>query len=853
MNITEAFKKVSSSKDGISSSQASERLQKYGSNEIKKTRKISPLVIFISQFASPLIIILIAAAVVSFAIEMLPGSGSSFIDSMLIMVIVLAVGISGFFQDWKAERAIEALRKISTPTAVVIREGKEVRIPSTTIVPGDIVVLEAGNVVPADGKIISSFGFSVDESILTGESKTIRKSGGAVLRMNTSVITGRVMMLVFATGMETEVGRLAGKMQEIEDTKTPFQEELSDFSKKIFWMVLGIAAIIMTVGYFRYGPYTAFLTSVSLAVAAIPEGLPAVVTLALAIGAKGMVSRNALVRRLPVVESVGSVNVICTDKTGTLTRNKMTVTKVFFDDVVREAGTIKTHGMEMLMNCGVLCNDAKITAGAKGERTVTGDQTEVAIVEFALSKNFPAADTRSRYRRVAEVPFSSKRKMMSVTCKSGTKKYIFSKGAPEVLLRHCTKVYTGGKVRKLDQKMREKILKQNVEFASNALRVLAFAYREMPAAATERNTEKDLIFLGMEGMLDPPRSEVKEAIKDCRTAGIRVIMITGDNAETAKAIAVEIGLQSKGAISGGDLAGMKDDEIRKRLEGGVNIFARTDPFDKLRILHILQKENRVLMTGDGVNDSLALKKADVGIAMGERGTEVAKEASDIILLDDNFATIRNTVKEGRRIFDNIRKFVNYLLSCNFAEVFVIFMGTMFLSMKEPILLPAQILWINLLTDGLPAIALGMDPPLPDIMKKKPRGKNEGILDRRTLYGVVTMGINMGLLLLAVFFLILPMGIERAQTALFTGFVLYEFLRIAFIRHQEDLNFFDNKTLVLALSVSIILQLLVVYGPVNTYFSLIPLGIYEWTVLLGVGAAGWLSSMGISRLLSRTEK
>ncbi len=856
IKLSVAYKRLASGKAGVSEEEAAKRLRRHGRNEISRTKKISPVRIFLSQFTSPLIIILIAAAMVLSGLSFLPGSESNLVDTALILIIVLAAGISGFFQDWKAERAIEALRSMSTPNARVIRNGKEKEIPATDIVPGDVVLMEGGDIVPADGKIIQAFDMMLDESILTGESRAIRKGGSGAAFMNTSLISGRAKMLVFETGMHTEVGKLAEKMQEIEETKTPFQLELADFSKRIFWLVICIAAAIFLLGYFKYGLYTAFLTAVSLAVAAIPEGLPAVVTLALTFGAKFMVRSKALIRKLPVVESIGSVNVICTDKTGTLTKNRMSVTKVLFDEVVydrREMNKQDAHRMELLMLCGALCNNSSVVLDEHGKRKIIGDQTEVAITEFSERFGFGKNELNEMYRRVNEISFTSKRKRMSVVCKHRNKRYVFSKGAPEVLLERCTKMFREGKVQRMDKKTREKILKQDNEFAAHALRVLAFAYKESRTEIVEKNIERDLVFIGLAGMLDPPREEAKDALRECKTAGIRVIMITGDNMETAKAIANEVGLRSKGTVSGNELAGMSDETLQERIEEGTNIFARTSPFDKLRILKVLQHDNRVAMTGDGVNDALALKKADVGIAMGERGTEVAKEASDIILVDDNFATIKNAVKEGRRIFDNIRKFVNYLLTCNFAEVFVIFMGTLLLALDEPILLPVHILWINLLTDGLPALALGIDPPAPDIMERKPRKRGEGILDKRTLYSIVSIGLVKSAFLLLVFFLNIYLVIGDARTALFMGFVLYEFLRIGVIRHQEKLGFFANRMLVLALIASLALQLMVVYTPLNIYFGIVPLNVSQWAVLLLFAVIGWFSAISISKTINTRIK
>jgi P-type Ca2+ transporter type 2C len=851
--LPEAFNRLESGASGLSAAEAAKRLSKYGSNEIKQSKKASPFKMLLSQFTSPLILLLIVAAAVSMGMSFLPGSDSHTIDTVLILLIVFAAGFAGFFQDWKAERSIEALRKMSTPTARVRRNGTEQEIPATGIVPGDVVLIEEGDIVPADGKIIKAFDLMIDESMLTGESEAVRKDASALAFMNTAVNSGRAEILVFATGMQTEVGKIAEKMQELGETRTPFQKELSAFGKKIFWMVIAVAAIMAFVGYFKYGIYNASLTAVSLAVAAIPEGLPAVVTLARALGAKSMVRRNALIRKLPVVESIGDIDIICTDKTGTLTKNRMTVTKAFSSGTVFGAegmGQAEAKSMETMLLCGALCNNTRTSSGPDGKKRMTGDQTEVAIAEFSSKHGHSKDALGEKFTRTDEVSFTSKRKMMSVLCSGRGRHYVFSKGAPEVLLHHCTQILVNGRPQKLDGKAKEAILRQNSEFAGEALRVLALAYKESSRNISHGDMEKDLVFLGLLGMLDPPRDGVKAAIGDCGTAGIRVIMITGDNPETAKAIARQIGLESIGAVTGAELESMKDGELSKKLAEGMNIFARTTPFDKLRILSLLEKKGRIAMTGDGVNDTLALKKADVGVAMGLKGTEVAKEASDIILLDDNFETIRNAVMEGRRIFDNIRKFVNYLLSCNLAEVLVMFIGTLLLTLNEPILLPVHLLWINLLTDGPPALALGLDPASPGIMKRKPRNAKNGILDRNTLGNIIAMGVNMAVLLFLVFFLLLPSGIEVARTALFTGFVLYEFLRVIIIRYQEELTIFDNKLLLLALAASLVLQMIVIYTPLNVLFGVVPLGLWEWTILLSLGAVGFFTSIGLSKIIAR---
>jgi len=840
---------------GLTQKEAERRLRVYGANEIRHTKKINPWKIFLSQFTSPLILILIFAAIASIVIGFLPGGESSLADSAMILLIVFAAGICGFLQEYKAEKAIEALRRMATPKAKVIRDGKEMEIPARYVVPGDVIVIESGDVVPADAEIKEAFDLEVDESILTGESRAVRKRVSDKVFMNTCVTGGSAKAVVISTGMKTEIGRIAGKLQEIEEEKTAFQVELSKLSKKLSLLVLILTVIITLVGVFKYGWYQSLLTAIALAVAAVPEGLPAVVVLALALGANTMAKKRALIRKLSIVESVGAVDIICTDKTGTLTKNEMTVTKLFFDD--REFDVTKsrpTRGKagELLLLCGVLCNNSTVSYDEKGNKKYLGDQTEVALRKIGERFGFVREQLEKRYKRVNEIPFDPKRKMMSVVVENPSKKkrgnYImFSKGAPEVLIERCDRIYRNGKIVKMSKRMKERVLKQNEAFASRALRVLGFAFKEIDA---KEGAEKNLVWLGLQAMIDPPRPEVRRALRDCRTAGIRVIMITGDNPLTAKAIADEIGLETKGVVEGKDIDKMNDRELEAQLNSGINVFARTNPFHKLRILKILQKENRVAMTGDGVNDALALKKADVGIAMGKKGTEVAKEASDIILLDDNFSTIRNAIEEGRRIFDNIRKFVNYLLTCNFAEVGVLFLATLFLTLDKPVLLPIQILWINLLTDGMPALALGVDPPTPDIMRRPPRRKGEPILNRALLLTIILIGIVMTALLLATFYLVLPLGIEVARTTLFTGFILYEFVRIAAIRFQERLGFFANRWLAYALLVSLLLQLFIIYSPCASYFHTTPLGVIPWVVLISGTLAGFAISILTARIITR---
>lgn len=834
---------------GLTTSEANNLLKKYGENKISKTKKTSPLKIFISQFTSPLIIILIIAAISSLAIGLLPNQDSNIFDTILILIIVFISGTSGFLQDYKAEKTIEALQKIATPKTRIIRNGKELEIKITKIVPGDLIILEEGNVVPADCKIQKMFSLEVDESTLTGESTSIKKKNSDLLFKGTFITSGTATAKVTQTGMQTKIGKIANKLGEIKEEETSFQKEMSDFSKKILYGVLIIIFIIFIASTIKYSIYQSLLTSISLAVAAIPEGLPAVLVLVLAIGAKIMSKENALVRKLNVVESVGSIDIICTDKTGTLTKNEMSVTNIFSNDKLLKTNNLNKKSIQeiqQILLIGKLCNNSKISKNDKHEKVYFGDQTEIALRK--ISEKY--LKIKENYKKVKEISFDSQRKMMSTVYKKNNSFHIFSKGAPEILLSKCNRIFINGKITNLTSKQKERILKENENLSSQALRVLGFAFNEKKIL---KNEEEKLIWVGLQAMIDPPREEIKKAIKECHTAGLQVIMMTGDNPLTAKAIAKKIGLKSKQAILGNEIDNLTNEELESKLKN-TRVFARVSPFHKLRILEILKKNYRVAMTGDGVNDSLALKKADVGIAMGVRGTEVAKQASDIILLDDNFATITTAIKEGRRSFNNIRKFVNYLFVSNLAEIGVLFFATIFLTLKEPILLPIQILWINLLTDGFPAIALGMDPATPDIMKKPPRKRNEPIINKSLAWMIGAIGIKKIIMLFATFMLINYLfGYQEARTALFTGFILYEFIRIGTIRAQEKLNWMSNKWLLTALATSLALQLFIIYTPLNVLFHITPLSIYSWTILLAGTAIGYILAIILTKIILKYVK
>ncbi len=833
---------------GLSNNEAKKRLKKYGKNEIKKRTKANPIFIFLSQFKSPLIIILIIASIISWAVGFLPGQDSNLIDTVLILIIVFVSGISGFFQDYKAEKTIEALQKIATPKTIVIRNNIEINIPITEIVPDDVILLNEGDVIPADCRLIAVFNLEIDESIITGESNAIKKGINKEVFKGTFVNSGHAKALVLKTGMKTKIGNIAEKLQAMQEEETTFQKEISSFSKKILYSITAIILVIFVVGLIKYHLYESLLLSISLAVAAIPEGLPAVLTLVLAIGAKVMFSKNALVRKLNVIESVGAVDIICTDKTGTLTKNEMSVTKLFFNHKVFDTNTIKdAKEIKQLLLCGGLCNNSKIIH-QEDQNIYLGDQTEIA-----LKKIYDKFVTPEKYKKLKEISFSSKRKIMSTIHEKENTKFVFSKGAPEILIEKCNRIYLNGKIIKLNKKIIKEILSKNKEFASGALRVLGFAYKESKGKISEKDAEKNLVWLGLQAMIDPPRPEVKQAIKECYTAGIRVIVLTGDNPTTAKAIADEIGIKTGGIIEGYELDKLTDKKLEEKLNSTINIFARISPFHKLRILEILKKKYRVAMTGDGVNDALALKKADVGISMGD-GEEVAKEASDIILLDNNFASIVSAVKEGRRSFDNIRKFINYLFVCNLAEVGVLFIATLFLTLKEPILLPIQILWINLLTDGFPALALGLDPARPNIMKEPPRKKNESIINKKLSYLIGFIGFAKMLVLFATFILVgYISSIQEARTALFTGFVLYEFVRIGTIRSQEKLTWFSNKWLLWALIISVLMQLIIIYTPFNQLFHIQALGIYSWIILLTGITLSYVVAIWITKVINKHVK
>jgi Ca2+-transporting ATPase len=825
---------------GLKTSEAKEKLRQYGYNEIKEKTSFNVLKLLVRQFTSPIIVVLIIAAALSWGVGFLPGQEGHAVDSVLILIIVFLSGLSGFFQEYKSERTARALKKMANPTATVFRDGQAKEIKTRYLVPSDVIVLNQGGFIPADGKVLETEGvLHVNESALTGESAQIGKGKGDEVFKGTFVDAGGGIIEITATGMNTQMGSIADSLQSMKETQTSFQREIASFSQKIILLLGGVIVVFTGVAIFKYSFYQSLLTAISLAVSAIPEGLPAVLAIVLSMGAKRMARQNALVKKMAAVESAGATQIICTDKTGTLTKNEMTVRYLYNNDEVigyKQRSAI-TKEADILVKCGALCNNARKRVNEDGERAYYGDQTEVALLKFADKMKMSQTISSKGLSRLSENPFSSQRKMMSVIygAKENSKdNTLYAKGAPEILIEKCGYFLKKGKKRKLSKKDKERILKQNEDFASQGLRVLGFAYKEDVSKNDSEQEEKDMCWLGLQAMIDPPHKGVKKALADCYGAGIRVIMITGDNALTAKAIAREIGFKNLDVISGVRLDSMSDNELEKELNKGTNIFARTSPFHKSRISKILQLKYSISMTGDGVNDALAIKQADVGIAMGKGGTDVSKEASDIILLDDNFATIRNAVQEGRRIFNNIRKFLNYLLTSNVSEVIVLFFATLFLTMEEPILLPAHLLWINLLTDGLPALALGKDPAERDIMRKPPRKKGAPLINSALFYYITSIGLWISLILLVMFLYVRATeGFLAARTVIFTGFVLLEFSVIVSIRVREDIKWSGNWWLNFALLGSLGMQLLLLYTPLNRFFDVSPqgLGLFEWIVLM----------------------
>lgn len=820
---------------GLTQDEVEIRLQKYGQNVLKEQKGKSAAFILLSQFRSFLIIILFFASIISFVL-------GEALDAALIMAIVVLNGVVGFIQEYRVEKTIQQLKKLVTVNANVYRDGVLQQIPSSNLVPGDLIVLEEGQKVPSDIRLIQVFNLETNEASLTGESTPVSKDlkilpGDTILadRKNmvfsgTSVSCGKGVGVVVSTGMDTEIGKIAKLVSKEEERLSPLQDKLNNLGKLIGRIVI-VVAIIIGIEQILTGQnlLNSLISSIALAVAAIPEGLPAVVTISLALGTKRLLKQNSLLRNLAAAETLGSTDVICVDKTGTLTAGVMEVTQVYTGQSLLRSDSeySESDSVKKLLTYGLLASNARMS-----KDKIVGDPTEGAIVKAALDYKLNQEDLLTSHPRTFEIPFSSSRKMMSVVVSKDNDDLIISKGAAEVILNKCSMIEIDGQVRPLEEKDKENILKTHTDMASGALRILAVAYGR-------GNKEENLTFLGLIGMMDPAREGVREAIEVCQNQSkIRIIMITGDHLLTAAAIAQKIGILGK-SITGKQLEEMSDEEFAKQVEQ-INIYARVNPEHKIRIVKALKSQgHQVAMTGDGVNDSPALKAADIGIAMGITGTDVSKEASDMILLDDHFTTIVSAVKEGRAIFDNIRKFVNYLLSSNLMEVMVISISVLLGGGHLP-LLPIHLLWINLVTDGLPAIALGVDPPREHIMKLPPQSFREEIVGGKFLGPLLIVSILLTLAILGIFFIYEKDPVYE-QTMVFTSIVFYEMLRIIAIRREYKLPFFSNIYLVFAIAISLLLQLVILYLPVKMgtltlqeLFKVHPLNIVDWGLILGIG-------------------
>ncbi len=846
---------------GLSDEEVKKRQEEYGKNEIVSKGKKPIWKMIIEQFANFMIIVLIIAAIISGVVS------HDYTDSIIIMVIVILNAVIGVVQEVKAQKSLESLKELSAPHCKVLRNSKIEDIESKNLVPGDIVILDTGDYVPADLRLIEAVNLKIQEAALTGESVPVEKDimtltsehVGIGDRVNSafssSLVTyGRGKGIVVEIGMKTEVGKIATMLDEVDESETPLKRRLEVLGKTLGIVALIICALIFVVGHFMYGKETIemFMTAVSLAVAAIPEGLPAISTIVLSIGVQRMVKRNAIIRTLPSVETLGSATVICSDKTGTLTQNKMTVEKIFYNNSTfnlnDKVNNVDEH-YKLLLDCMILCNDSKLSKENNSYK-VTGDPTETALVDLGIKSNIIKDSLDQEFKRVAEIPFDSDRKLMTTVHEASGGLVAYTKGGVDELLAKCTKVRINGNDVPLTKEYTDAILKANEEFAVQALRVLAMGYKNIDSVPDKENMntlESDLTYIGMVGMIDPPRPEVKAAVETCRTAGIRPVMITGDHKVTAVAIAKEIGILREGdeAITGAELQQMSDEDLSKNVHK-YSVYARVSPEHKVRIVKAWKSHDEVVaMTGDGVNDAPALKASDIGAAMGIVGTDVAKEAADVVLTDDNFATIVSAVEEGRRIYDNILKAVAYLLSANIGEIITLFIATLLGWMVEP-LLPIHILWVNLVTDSLPALALSVDPAEKNIMNRKAK-KNKNIFSKGMIWRIVYQGVMIGILTLVAFGIGCNFNFEslsnpevatRAQTMAFAVLAFSELVHVLNLRSNKESIFkvglFTNKVLIGAIALSAVLMLVVLTIPgLQSIFEVATLSMNDIWVVIGL--------------------
>ncbi len=844
----EVLKKLSTDeKQGLTEKEVQERKAKYGKNKLQEKKKESFIVKFIKQFNDFMIIILIIASIISAVVSKMQGE-NDYVDSIIIIGIVVFNALMGVIQEAKAEKSIEALKQMTPQLAKTIRNGKTVEVNAEELVKGDIIILDAGNFVPADCRILESHNLKIEESSLTGETQGAEKDADAICSKNAPLgdmknmafmasitVNGHGKAVVTDTGMSTKVGQIANMIIEDEAPQTPLQKKLGEVGKILGLACLAICVIIFVMGLIKHiEPVEMFMTSVGLAVAAIPEGLPAIVTIMLSIGVTKMAKKNSIIRKLPAVETLGSSSVICSDKTGTLTQNKMKVVDV------------RSQNKKFIIELATLCTDCDINVES-GVPQVSGEPTEKAIVEECINMGTVKDKLENFMPRINEIPFDSNRKMMTTIHKIGNKYRIITKGAPDVLLQKCTKQVDlitemqnqyNIKIKSLENL---KIQSDNRQMAQKALRVIAVAYKDLdtlPSKIDSQNIENNLTFVGLIGMIDPPREGVKEAVQVCKNSGIKTVMITGDHLETAKAIAKDLGiLEHKDmAITGQELDKMSQNQLEKKIRD-YSVFARVTPEHKVRIVKAWQKNGAVVaMTGDGVNDSPALKNADIGIAMGKNGTDVAKNAADIILTDDNFVTIVEAVKQGRNIYDNIKKAIHFLIATNIGEIVTIFMGLV-LGLKSP-LLAIQLLWINLVTDSLPAIALGLEKPEKDIMQRKPVDSKKGIFADGLWNKIIVEGIMIGVLTLVAFSIGNKYyGLEAGRTMAFLSIGFLELIHSFNVKNEKSIfeaGIFENKYLVGSFVLGIFIQVIVVVVPAFAkVFEVVPLNLTQWIITVAI--------------------
>ena len=863
------YSELKSSKEGLTSADAQVRLKNYGPNKLIKRKDYTALKILIGQFKSFLVGLLIVAMFVSYFI-------GEHIDAYVIGTIIVLNALLGFIQEYRADKAVESLKKLSAPKAHVMRDGRVQEIDATQLVPGDVLVLAEGDRIPADARLIEALSLEVNESALTGESNPVAKQIEVLtdtnltiadkknmVFMNTVITRGRGTAVIVDTGMATEIGLIAKSISEQKSPETPLQRKLGVVAKNLGMGALIVSAAVFGLGIFRGEQVVEMFTAaVSLAVAAVPEGLPAVVTITLALGLKRMATANALIRKLPVVETLGSATIICSDKTGTLTKNEMTVEQIYtsgnlikvsgrgytpegdFSLGAKKINTSNSKSLALALRSGTLCTTANLYKDESKGWYINGDPTEGALVVSARKAGLDKELLKTEHKFMSELPFDSNRKMMSVIYELHNKRIAYIKGAPEIFLEKVSHVYTDKGLKKLTKAEKEKIHKILEDMSNGALRVLAMGYKYLPDKEkyTPKEVETQIVFVGLQAMIDPARPEAKPAISKCTTAGIQTVMITGDHASTASAIARELGILSERGkvVVGKDLEKMSDEELEKIVDT-VQVFARVSPQHKLRIVYALKKKGHIVaMTGDGVNDAPALKAADIGVAMGINGTDVAKDSADMVLADDNFASIVSAVEEGRGIFDNIKHFIRYLLSSNVGEVMAIFVA-MLIGLPLP-LIAVQILLMNLLTDGLPALALGVDPPVSGIMNRPPRNPKEGAISKETWMFSILVGLTMMIGTVGVFWLNLGGSLEHARTLAFTTLVMFQMFNIFNSRAERSIfkdthTFFNNKSLLLAILGSISLQVLIVHWSVlQTYFETVGLSVSDWITAVLIGAS-----------------